>query len=364
MTAPRILIIGYYGRGNFGDDLLLHITYRLLKSVQPDADISVIADSKNADYISQMLGDVTVLPPGRHGHFDMIVHGGGGVFFGFETGRFGHIVVEKIMQIVGLRHYIRLEKMLRSMVQKPRSSATRRIGIGIGVGTFAPGSQRLRNSLPILADFNALWVRDGKSVKNLNRFTSLMRAEIIHGSDLAFLTDHWIPRLPPLEPSPRPRLGIALRDWPRESFSTELLKKLSKTYDITGFILDAEADPITQQLFAPYTRVIWRPEHMRVGDFAAALAAQHVILTSRAHGAICSACLGVPTVIVNIEPKLEQVYAMLPNASLLVAANAPQTWEAAIEKALIIPHETILADVQKNMESSTKAWNTMQGWCA
>jgi polysaccharide pyruvyl transferase WcaK-like protein len=364
MTAPRILIVGYYGRGNFGDDLLLHITYRLLKTVIPAAEISIIADSNRADYIHAMLGDVTILPPGRHGHFDLIVHGGGGVFFDFQPGGWLAQMAEKMIDAIGLASFIRLEKLLRSILRKPRTSATHRIGLGIGVGTFAAGSKRLRSSLPILADFSALWVRDRASVENLTRFAEIMHTEIMEGSDLAFFTEHWVPPLPAPTVSEKPRLGIALRDWSGHSISPALLETLSMHYAITGFIFDEHADPITQQLLADYPIHVWQPEQMRVGDFAAALATQDVILTSRAHGAICSACVGVPTVIVDIEPKLKQVHAMLPNASVPVAANAPETWEAAIEKALTISHATILTDIQKNHAESTAAWEKMQRWCA
>ena len=364
MTTPRILIVGYYGRGNFGDDLLLHITFRLLKTALPTSQISIIVDGNDGHYIQTMLDDVTILPPGRHGHFDYIIHGGGGVFFDFESYGLMSVIAERIIHTIGLANFIRMEKMLRSIVRKPRTTATRRIGLGIGVGRFSNGSKRLRNSVPILADFSALWLRDDESSANLQRFASIMRADIIHGSDLAFLTDQWLPPLPPRTPAPRPRLGIALRDWPQQHITAEFLKKLSEHYSITGFILDATTDTNMQQLLNAYSRHIWQPSNLRVGDFATALATQDVILTSRAHGAICGACVGVPTVIVNIEPKLEQVHAMLPNASILVAANAPETWQAAIEKALAIQPETIRADVDRNHEKTAAAWAAMQRWFA
>ena len=144
----------------------------------------------------------------------------------------------------------------------------------------------------------------------------------------------------------------------------EVLATLAVTYDITGFIFDAHADPECQRLFAPYTIKIWQPEHMTITDFAAALAAQDVLLTARAHGAICGACLGVASVIIAIEPKLEQVHAMLPNASILVPANAPQHWAVAIAAACRISPATIAGDVQKNRAASEAALAAIERWLA
>jgi len=80
VTAPRVLLVGYYGKGNFGDDVLLRVTHRIVTGKLPQARIYILVDGSNGDYVNNMLGDVTLLAPGRHGHFDWIVHGGGGCF--------------------------------------------------------------------------------------------------------------------------------------------------------------------------------------------------------------------------------------------------------------------------------------------
>ncbi len=367
MTAPRVLLVGYYGKANFGDDVLLFVTHQRVKKALPNAHISVIVDGAGGDYITSMLGDVTLLPPGRHGHFDFIIHGGGGVFFDFSTYGFFARTFERAIAFFGYSRFLALEKMLRRWCNKPSTSTRVRLGLGIGVGSFSPGSPALRSKLPILADFTALWLRDAQSSDHLKRFASILCGELIHGSDLAFLTQDWLPNLlPPRAATPRLRLGIILRDWPGTHWDAlrDKLTQLAATYDITGFIFDAPADPKCQQLFTPYATKIWHPAHMTIADFAASLAAQDVLLTARAHGAICGACLGVPSVIIAIEPKLEQVHAMLPNASILVPANAPEHWAKAIEIARSISLETIAADVQKNRASSEAALAAIERWLA
>ena len=353
MTLQRVLLVGYYGKGNFGDDLLLKVTHSLLKRLLPNAHFSVIGDGP---YIKQLLGDVEILKPARHGHFDFIVHGGGGVFFDFKIHGMLSCYIGSLVQFFGFNNYVKLEKMIRHIMRKPRTSATKRLGIGIGVDTFTPGSPQLRRSLPILADFKVLWLRDAQSISNLQPFKAVMRAELIAGSDLAFLTDHWLPPTKPKPKASRPRLGIVLRDWPGTDINKlrQLLAQLSQKYILTAFIFDRSADPELQKIFADYVHHFWQPETTSISDYANLLGEQDVLLTSRAHAAICGACLGVPAVIVNITPKLEQIHTMLPNATVL-AANDISCWQEAVQKALSISPEEIMEDVNRNRKASEAA---------
>lgn len=369
MSDLRVLLVGYYGKGNFGDDVLLLASHTILRTAIPDAQISILIDGDAGGYVPAMLGgDVTILPPGRHGHFDLIIHGGGGVFFDFtQHGMWGRYM-ELALRAIGYRWYLALEHALRIAFDRTRTSASKRLGFGIGVGTYSTGSPRFRAALPILADFTALWVRDAHSVTNLQRFETIMRGEVIRGSDLAFLTRYWLKTPAVKSPSPRPRLGMILRDWaqekggvPREALSATLAR-LAQEYEISGIVLDQHADPETMRLFAPYTLHVWRPESMTIDGFMRILATQDVLLTSRAHGAICGACVGVPSVIIGIEEKLETVAAMLPNASILVPPRESLHWPAALAKARMITPATIAADVTANRAASEAALSQMQVW--
>ncbi len=369
MSTLRVLLVGYYGKGNFGDDVLLAVTHAIVRQHVPHAQISVLVDGDVGSYVKRMLPDVTLLPSGRHGHFDQIIHGGGGVFFDFKRHPWHRRWMEYTIRLLGFPVFVALEKRARWLVGKPRTSAQRRLGMGIGVGTYTTGSPRLRASLPILADFDALWVRDGQSIHNLRRFASVMDAPIIEGSDLAFLTQHWMAKTPSLrESAARPRLGIILRDWAEDQGGTnsqnlrDMLAQLASEYDLTGFILDQHEDPQWREMLLPYRCCIWQPEHMSIQEFSEQLAMQDVLLTSRAHGAICGACLGIPSVVVAIEPKLQQVAAMLPHSCLVVAPDSIELWPDAIRHAQSIPRDVIAADVERNRASSQAALQAMTEW--
>lgn len=369
MNASRILMAGYYGKGNFGDDILLQVAYGLVREQWPQAEISLLVDGDRGAYVNRLLGPVTMLPPGRHGHFDLIVHGGGGVFFDFAPQPALSILRNRLLLAFGPQPYLVMEAMLRRLLNKRRTSATRRIGLGIGMGTYTPGSPEWLRDLPILADFAALWVRDTQSMEHLARLHTLMRAQLVEGSDLAFLTEYWMKPVPPRVPSPRPRLGIILRDWTEEAGSIhaaavkQWLASLAGRYDITGFIFDRSADPYTAQLLAPYPTHIWEPSRMRLEEFSALLATQDVVLTSRAHGAIAAACLGIPSVILNIEPKLSTVHAMVPGSSRLVSPGSMETWLHMIEDVRSISPDNIAQEVQQNRAASLAAWQAVKRWC-
>lgn len=368
MAHPHIVLVGYYGRGNFGDDVLLKVTHGILRECYPRAAFTVFVSGQRGGYLMRMLeGEVTVQSPTRLRHVDLIVHGGGGVLFDFRAHGPRARALEWVVRRVGFPAYVRLEQLLRALVRRPRMTASCRVGLGIGVGSFTPGSPKLREALPVLAEMDLLWVRDQESLTHLEPFASVLpQSAIIEGSDLAFLTKHWMPEPsppadPPAAPGAKPRLGVILRDWPdtlggmRSSKLAPVLAHLAERYALTGFVFEAEGDPETIAAFAPYPCHVWQPETMTMAAFCELLRGQDVLLTSRAHGAICGACLGVPSAILTIEPKLRQVRAMLPESTVATPPHRPEEWPAAIEAARALPADAIGEDVTRNTAQSEAA---------
>lgn len=365
MTKTSVLLQGFYGYANFGDDVLMVVTHRIMRCALPDAEMTIMTDASDARYVAQMLPDVKVEPMNPRARFSMIIHGGGGVFFDFASYGWWQRCCEHLLLAAGLRNYLLAESIARWLLRRPRISAPRRLGLGIGVGSFSAGSLVLRKRLHMLAQFDALWLRDAQSDAQLQRFASIMHDERILGSDLAFLTEYWLPQMPPARvPSPSPRLGIALRDWAGISpeMLTQIIANLAQEYDISGFVLDEVQDPMICGVLAPYPTHIWQPDQMHIADFMAHLGAMDVLLTSRAHAAICGACVGVPSVIVNIEPKMEQVHAMLPQASQLVAQDDANAWPAAIRQMAKVSSADIASDVARNRAASHAALAAIDRW--
>ena len=364
MKPADSILIGYYGRSNFGDDVLMVVTHDVARQSYPDHRIAVRTGTK-VDYVERFLGvDVQQIPFGTRDRHRMIMHGGGGTFFDFTPHGAIDKLLNQLMFAGGTRNYVRLEAALRRLAGRPRMSADVRLGMGIGVGTFAPGSRKLRESLPILCDFDALWVRDPGSVSNLKNIGAT--SSVVLGSDLAFLWERWCPPSLALQPvrklGSKPRIGVILRDWPTggdPTFAATIkpsLEAIRSRFDLHLFSLDASADAATLSWFDDFPQTVWRPESMTISEFAAGLASQDAFLTSRAHGAICGACLGRPSVILEIEPKLGAVHAMLPNCTSLVPPHpGADVLEQYIDDALAVPIDRIAADVAHNRTLSERA---------
>lgn len=373
MTRPEIVLLGYYGRMNFGDDILMAVAWRIAAQIMPGAG-RAIRSGTDLDYPARLLGEaVPRIGFGTRDRHELILHGGGGTFFDFAAHSLARRLRNGLVLAAGAGPYVRAEGALRRAVGRPRMSARRRIGLGIGVGSYSAGSSRLLEALPVLAEFDALWLRDRASAAALGRLG--VAPPVVAGSDLAFLHEHWCPEPLLLAPRPRhggrPRLGVILRDWPGGSGAAfgqrlrPMLERVSGRCDLTLFALDPGTDAGTLRALGGLERRVWRPDRHGLAEFLGALAGQDAFVTARAHGAICGACLGRPSVILEIEPKLRAVHGMLPNATRLAAVDSDAAaLGALVEEVLEIPADAIARDVEANRALSRRALGAVMARCA
>ena len=85
MKAYKAIIIGGYGLYNLGDDALMLANVNLLKRFYPADQIALYC--VNAPYIKRMLPGVSVIPLNKGGthHTDLLVYGGGTMFYSFAN---------------------------------------------------------------------------------------------------------------------------------------------------------------------------------------------------------------------------------------------------------------------------------------
>jgi hypothetical protein len=108
---------------------------------------------------------------------------------------------------------VAFDQRIRALVDRKRISSDVRLGWGIGVGTFSPGSRKLRHALPSLMQFDRLFVRDAISLSNLKALGVAPHAVL--GSDLVFMDSVWVPeelKKQHKTKKARARLGLILRD--------------------------------------------------------------------------------------------------------------------------------------------------------
>lgn len=367
LTAEGIdvVLVGYYGRQNFGDDVLMIAGHAIARQLAPDARIGLLGTQ--APYIPKLLGeDVGFVPFGMRHNYRLIVHGGGGTFFDFSKHSAMRRVFNRVALAFGPKAFVALETAARRMTGRPRMSAHSRVGLGLGVGTYSPGSPALLNALPTLLDFDAVWLRDLGSLKNLRRIG--ITTQTFLGSDLAFLHETWCPpelalaQRPPRSSESRPLIGLVMRDWPardRGKLARQLqdsVAALSRNYRLHLVSLNPDADRETIKCFPDLPHLIWQPDKMSMTNFLRELAAHDTLVTARAHGAICGACLGIPTVILGIEPKLAAVHGMLAKSSQFVAEPfSHEALSTAITQALDVSLHSVATDVHLNREASKAA---------
>ena len=332
----KILLVGYYGFGNLGDDILLKVTFCIVKEKFKNSEIFVLSHARNSDYIVNLLGEtVCVVRPGERAHYDLIVHGGGGTFHDYGSYSLQDSFINWSIKAMGPKAYVALDKALRSLTGKKRVSGDRRVGLGIGVGTYTSDSRRLRHAIPILIDFDQLMVRDTQSLENFRRLG--IDAPVALGSDLAFLEAHWAPT-PQKTKSEKARLGIVVRDWPANCstnyilYLREVLPSLRAKFEVSIFVFCKHEDSFASSLEWEDKIHVWDPARTSLHEYCRTFGSQDLVVTARAHGALCAAIMGIPSLIIEVEPKLATIHSIIPNSSQIMSADRTSINE--IEKFL------------------------------
>ncbi len=363
----KVVLKGYYGFGNFGDDILMLATYQVCKNIFPKSELLISTESQDHSYINRLLPEIRIVNSNTDIEADWIVHGGGGVFFDFRNGNTKNTLINYFIKVIGYRNYSNIFKLYKSLKGNKYLRSTYRAGLGIGVGTYTPSSNRFVADILALSSFNILLVRDKESVSNASKYCNAIK--IHKATDLAFILDYR--KLSERKKTLNSKsVGFILRDWPTGNYVSEFLavaKKFQSTgIDVKFFSFDERAD--SKYISAASTVAIvhsWSPETMTVGDFLSELETCQLIISSRAHGAIVSTCLGIPTLCVGIEPKLFQVANMLQNSANLIEqpfeeGKILKTIQNALDQITFLEKATHLdvANNQKEMSDGLSLFQT------
>lgn len=332
----KILLKGYYGFGNLGDDILMIVSYNLLKEKYPEATIDIFSNhtpnlngfkrsSAYNQYIWELLDEKPALIDWTSKkEYDLVFNGGGGVFFDVKDGGAIYGLINTIFKVAGSRMAHRVDRVLRLAFNKPGNIRFKKQhGAGIGIGPYSKRSTLFFRHLAEIGSFEALFVRDDVSMQFLASMN--FAGQRFKFTDLAFLSDYWVPKKLK-EKKEKPfgnKVGILLQDIPsrqEEMFSAvEGFLSSLKDADVTFLSFDRNHDQEYIRRFSSrHQLVVWDPEVMTMESFLEILAAQNIIITARAHGAILGALLGVVPICLGVSPKLEHVSQFFPHGGLLV----------------------------------------------
>ena len=313
----KIILKGYYGFGNLGDDILMLTTYKIVRDIFPQAEIWISSESKNPEYIHKFLPDVKITNSSQDIEVDWVIHGGGGVFFDFKEHSIIYEIINWCIKAIGYRAYSKVYDFYQRLKGNKHTKLKARAGLGIGVGTYTRSSNRFYSDILSLSNFNILLVRDDPSVTNAQQYCNSIN--IHKATDLAFLADHWMPGDISVS-AKKESIGFILRDWTFNNHVSVLVlvaKKLhSQGHEVKFFSFDEISDSQFIKSVSSFgSTYCWRPNEIKLDCFLSELMTCQLVISSRAHGAIISTCLGIPVLCVCIEPKLTQVAAMLKDSA-------------------------------------------------
>ena len=344
----RILINGYYGFGNFGDDLLLACTHRLVMQRYPQAQIAVFANySQNLvdsvapplfrNYVHRIVGeDVDLVDWTHREHFDLIVHGGGGTFLDSTRGPMWRRMLNAGLIAAGAPAYAVMRMHLRRAVGRlPRITSSRRIGIGLGIGPYVSGAPRLAHEAETLGTFDRIAVRDPSSLSWCARLGLQEQARCF--TDLVFATALWGP--PACNTVSRRITFVICAGKQGNSALIAVARRLVEMgCPVRIVLLDPVHDEsLLESLPSQFPEVVcWDPWTMKLDEFARMLGDSAVVISNRAHGLIVAAICGVPTICINTDDKLRSIQEMLPRSSRLFPVDEIETGLAdAIENTIL-----------------------------
>ena len=331
----RILLKGYYGFGNLGDDILMKVSHAILKRKYANAAISIYSENTPNNphlsdpvgfnqYIHSLLEDTPRLVDWTcQDDYDLLFDGGGGIYKDHTYGNWGHVIVNKITRYTSPQRLWSLENRVRKNVKKPyQVRFSRRIGFGLSIGPFRKSAPSYIRKIAEIGSYDELFVRDEASIRFLEEVK--FKNNFYKVTDIAFLVDNWLPEEIELQKDKHPsKIGVILLDWYEDN--DKYLRNIKEAtthlenegYEISFFSFQKNQDTAYISYFE--NRVIaWNPYEYSLKQFLSIIQQQHLLITSRAHGAIIGACLGVPSICLGITLKLEEISKMLRRSSTLI----------------------------------------------
>lgn len=312
----RVLLRGYYGYGNFGDDLLMYITAKCVQEKLPEVKLDILSFSNHSNYIKVLVPSARIVK-NTTARYDIIIHGGGGVFFDYSSGNSIRLIMNSIARVIGYSRMGLIIKNIRRIRGIGQGQTNTRVGLSLGIGTYPNNSRKLLGDLVVLTDFSYLSLRDKKSVNNFKLLCHKPKPTL--STDLAFASRYWYENNPDLKKEVE--FGICLRTGENDVFNEEIIQLFSSSqYSVRYFVMDKTGDKLLIDLLHKHgcDVIVWDPSEFSILYFAQKIAACVNFISSRAHGAIVAAICGIKPSIIEIEPKLATVNQMLNNQSKLI----------------------------------------------
>ena len=339
MAAPkRILLSGYYGLSNTGDEAVLSAIIAGLKSHSADAEITVLSASPAE---TAHLHNVKALPRMSISHVtgaikecDLFISGGGSLLQ--DATSFKSLVY--YLLVIGLAKRYRRKVMI----------------LGQGIGPLRRNLSR-RLTARTLNGIALITVRDSQSAELLRQLGIGGKIEVTADPTLA---------LDPCSHEESARLwseiglsegddviAVSLRRWPEspeiEGAAAKALTEIAQRMPVKFLLVTMQrpVDELVAQGIARSTglgdRIAVQPETWTAEQLLGVLGRCRLVLGMRLHALIFAAAAGVPSLGIEYDPKVERFVEATGQmgisldecASGLLARRALDAWNRRVELA-------------------------------
>ncbi len=358
VKSKQILLIGYHGQRNFGDDLFASSILGLL----PHCELWSYADPFSDLYfnfsIKSLISTTRTLLPNRfrissfEKRVKYVVWGGGDLFGS----------VDYISSTIKTRHF--------------RNDKT--IYVGLGLGLTQPKDDRHRQVLAtLLKRFHSLTFRDSQSCQIA---ADLGISNPVNGGDLAYLNQ---PTYIRISSRSRPIFGLSLCAPSQISKYTHITKDKAAALHleiVKAFIeLCAESD-VTPRLLALCTNETQNDLSAFIRSLSllqidrstiqvesydgniyhtcSAIATCSKVISMRLHGTIYAAICNVPVGIISYHPKCERFLVeagALPSSKCLIGLPPSKPIKTLLQQALDYPLVTDISIAQRKAKLHASA---------
>ncbi len=301
MRKLKVLLQGYIGHQNFGDDLLFEIAISKVKKI-PNVEVSVVIVNSNInpDYLNNYYSDLKIIrfkdriPLLFYNKFDKIYFIGGGVFFDYKT---------NLSNKNFYKNYI--SNLIRYQI--PKLFGTSFGGVGIGIGPyFSKRAQKLHAQ--IINSFDILGVRDQTS---FDLAKTMGFKNVILSNDLSLELNESLQKLDN-STEKHNEIIICPRTYSHKPeyekhideliiFATYIEKQGYKTHWI---FLQKDREELTNKLQNLFKVTLWNPFEMSILDFINLFKVAVVTYTSRMHSIFISGMVSTPIVAIPVHQKL------------------------------------------------------------
>jgi len=322
-----ILLKGYYGYGNLGDDLLMQISYRILNEKFPKSKIDIFSNNSinNKDtlvnknynlYINKLIPDpIKIVDWTYKNKYDLIFDGGGGIYFDNNNAGLKWKIINSIYSFIGSKNVYNAIRKLKPL----NITYKNRISFGVGIEKYHPNSSTYLSDINTMANSSHIFVRDDFSNSFLS--TNRINQNYTLTTDTVFLTQYWKNLNIPTNSSEKlKKIGIVYNGTkPIADKINQLALKLTESgYIISFFSFNPLNDNLPQSGLNNNNVNAWNPSKESITSYLSKMSEMDILVTARAHGAIIGACLEIPSICINMSVKLKEVSKMMKKSSILV----------------------------------------------